>query len=56
MGRPILILFIWIISVIVIVSAGVSIYNYLSEPVRSIVVNVLVITAPAAGVFAILYD
>lgn len=49
-------LLIWVFAVIGIVSAGVLVYNSLTEPVRGIVVYVLVITAPAAGVWAILSD
>lgn len=49
-------LLMWVFAVIVVVSVGVLVYNSLTEPVRGIVAYVLVITAPAAGVFAILHD
>lgn len=56
MSSVILRLLLWVATVIVVGSVGVLVYNSLTEPVRGIVVYVLVITAPAAVVWAILSD
>lgn len=56
MSDVILRLLLWVVAVVVIVSIGVFVYNHLPGTVRDIATFVLIITAPAAVVWAILSD
>lgn len=56
MSSVILRLLLWVVAVVVIVSIGVFVYNHLPVQVRDIAALVLIVTAPAAVVWAILSD
>lgn len=56
MGSIILRLLLWVIIVISVVSVGTFVYNHLPDTVRDIATFVLIVTAPAAVVWAILSD
>ena len=56
MSSVILRLLLWVITVVVMVNVGVFVYNYLPDKVRDIATLVLIVTAPAAMVWAILSD
>ena len=56
MSDVILRLLLWVVAVVVIVSIGVFVYNHLPDTARDIATFVLIITAPAAVVWAILSD
>lgn len=49
-------LLLWVVAVVVTVSVGVFVYNHLPDTVRDIAIIVLIVTAPAAVVWAILSD
>lgn len=56
MSSVILRLLLWVITVVVMVSVGVFVYDYLPDTVRDIASLVLIVTAPTAMVWAILSD
>ena len=56
MSSVILRLLLWVVAVVVTVGIGVFVYNHLPDTVRDIAALVLIITAPAAVVWAILSD
>lgn len=56
MCRVILRLLLWVITVVAIASVGTFVYNHLPDQVRNIATLVLIITAPAAVVWAITYE
>lgn len=49
-------LLLWVVAVVVTVGIGVFVYNHLPDTVRDIATFVLIVTAPAAVVWAILSD
>lgn len=56
MSSVILRLLLWVVAVVVTVGIGIFVYNHLPDTVRDIATFVLIVTAPAAVVWAILSD